>query len=136
MLSSLRVCRNPHPNPSPSRPGSYLGTTGNGGAEASKAQVRSHTLLQPDRPGAVRPLFPCRRLACLASCELHFPAWAQSCSWRFFLRGCFPGAGSDLGGPTHRGRQNHMDRSMLCRRALVNLISQEHSWLLQRHLCA
>ena len=29
-----------------------------------------------------------------------------------------------------------MDRSMLCRRALVNLISQEHSWLLQRHLCA
>ena len=41
-----------------------------------------------------------------------------------------------LGGPTHRGRQNHIDRSMLCRRALVNLISQEHSWLLQRHLCA
>ena len=30
---------------------------------------------------------------------------------RIFLRGCFPGAGSDLGGPTHRGRQNHMDRS-------------------------
>ena len=28
----------------------------------------------------------------------------------------------------HRGRQNHMDRSMLCRRALVNVISQEHSW--------
>ena len=28
-------------------------------------------------PGAVRPLFPCRRLACLASCELHFPAWVK-----------------------------------------------------------
>ena len=27
---------------------------------------------------------------------------------------------------THRGRQNHMDRSMLCRRALLNLISEEH----------
>ena len=32
--------------------------------------------------------------------------------------------------PTHRAMQNHMDRSMLCSRLLVNLISQEHSWLL------
>ena len=44
-------------------------------------------------------------------------------------------SGVDLGDPTHRGRQNQMDRSMLCRRSLVNLLSQEHSWLLSRHLC-
>ena len=41
-----------------------------------------------------------------------------------------PGGVVDLGDPTHRGRKNHMDRSILCRRGLVNLISQEHSWLL------
>ena len=29
--------------------------------------------------------------------------WAPG-AWRFFLRGCFPGAGSDLGGPTHISR--------------------------------
>ena len=40
------------------------------------------------------------------------------------------GAGANIGNPTHRGRQNHMDRSMLHSRALVNLISQEHSCLL------
>ena len=97
--------------------------------------MRSHTLLQPDRPGAVRPLFPCRRLACLTSCEQRFPAWAESSSWRSFLRGCFPGVGADLRDPTHRGRQNQIDRSMLCRRSIVNLLSQEHSWLLLRHLC-
>ena len=39
----------------------------------------------------------------------------------------FPWAGADLRDPTHRARQNHMDRSMLCSRLLVNLISQEHS---------
>ena len=44
----------------------------------------------------------------------------ESSSWRSFLRGCFPGVGADLGDPTHRGRQNQMDRSMLCRRSLVN----------------
>ena len=27
-----------------------------------------------------------------------------------FLRGCFLGAGADLGDPTHRGRRNHMYR--------------------------
>ena len=32
--------------------------TCNGGAEASKAPVRSHTLLQPDRPGTLRPVVP------------------------------------------------------------------------------
>ena len=63
--------------------------------------------------------FPCRSLSCPASHELHFQPW-----------GCFPGGGSDLGDPTHRGRQNGMYRSVLCRRALVNLISQEYSWLL------
>ena len=80
--------------------------------------------------GAVRPLFLCRRLACLAFCELRFPVWTKSSSWRCFLRGFFLGAGANIGNPTHRGRQNHMDRSMLCSRALVNLISQEHSLLL------
>ena len=40
----------------------HCGTTGNGGAEASKAQVRSHTLLQPDRPGAVTKLKVCGNL--------------------------------------------------------------------------
>ena len=60
----------------------------------------------------------------------------RSGSWRYFLRDSFPGGVADLEDPTHRGRQNHMDRSMLCRRGLVNLISQEHSWLLSRHLCA
>ena len=89
-------------------------------AEASKAPVRCHTLWQPAPPGTVRPLFPFRRLACLTSCEQRFPAWAESSSWRSFLRGCFPGVGADLGDPTHRGRQNQMDRSMLCRRSLVN----------------
>ena len=54
----------------------------------------------------------------------------RSGSWRSFLRDSFPGGVADLGDPTHRGRKNHMDRSMLCRRGLVNLISQEHSWLL------
>ena len=86
-----------------------------------KAPVRCHTLWQPDRPGTVRPLFPCRRLTWLASCELRFPTWGKSGPWRSFLRGSFPGAGEDHEDPTHRGRQNHMDRSMLCRRALVNL---------------
>ena len=32
----------------------------------------------------------------------------------------------------HRGRKNHMDRSMLCRRGLVNLISQECPWILEK----
>ena len=41
-------------------------------------------------------------------------------------RDSFPGGVVDLEDPTHRGRKNHMDRSMLCRRGLVNLISQEH----------
>ena len=54
----------------------------------------------------------------------------QKLWWRSFLRDSFPGGVEDLEDPTHRGRQNHMDRSMLCRRGLVNLISQEHSWLL------
>ena len=54
----------------------------------------------------------------------------RSGSWRYFLRDSFPGGVADLEDPTHRGRQNNMDRSMLCRRGLVNLISQEHSWLL------
>ena len=38
----------------------------------------SHTLLQPAPPGAVRPLFLCRRLACLAFCELRFPVWTKA----------------------------------------------------------
>ena len=80
----------------------------NGGAEVSKAPVRSHTLLQPAPPGAVRPLFLCRRLACLAFCELRFPVWTKSSSWRCFLRGFFLGAGANIGNPTHRGRQNHI----------------------------
>ena len=101
---------------SPSRPGSWFGWPCNGGAEVSKAPVRCHTLWQPAPPGTVRPIFPCGRLACLASCELRFPAWAKSGSWRSFLRGSIPRAGVDLGDPSHRGRKNHMDRSMLCRR--------------------
>ena len=36
----------------------------------------------------------------------------------------------DIGSPNAQGKKNHMDRSMLCRRGLVNLISQEQSWLL------
>ena len=102
--------------PSPSRPGSWFGWPCSGGAEVSKAPVRCHTLWQPAPPGTVRPIFPCGRLACLASCELRFPAWAKSGSWRSFLRGSIPRAGVDLGDPSHRGRKNHMDRSMLCRR--------------------
>ena len=64
--------------------------TCNGGAEASKAPVRSHTLLQPDHPGTLRPVVPCRRLACVTSCELRLPAWGNSGPWRSFLRGSFP----------------------------------------------
>ena len=59
----------------------------------------------------------------------------RSRSWRSFLRDSFPGGVVDFGDPTHRGRKNHMDRSIFCSRGLVNLISQEHSWLLQRQLC-
>ena len=47
--------------------------------------------------------------------------------------GSIPGSGRSAGA---QGKKNHMDKSLLSRRALVNLISQEHSWLLQRHLCA
>ena len=61
------------------------------------------TLWQPAPPWTVRLLFLCRRLTCLTSCEQLFPAWAKSGSWRSFLRGCFLGAGVDLGHPTHRG---------------------------------
>ena len=57
--------------------------------------------------------FPCRRLAYPVSRELHVPTWAKSGSWRSFLRACFPGAGANLGDPTHTGRQN-MDKSVLC----------------------
>ena len=55
-LNLTTVFTNPHPNPSPSRPGSWFGWPCNGGAEVSKAPVRSHTLWQPDRPGTLRPV--------------------------------------------------------------------------------
>ena len=48
--------------------------------------------------------------------ELKSLLMAKSGSWRSFLRGSIPRAGVDLGDPSHRGRKNHMDRSMLCRR--------------------
>ena len=116
------VGKNPLANAGDSRDRGLISGSGRspGEGEASKAPVRCHTLWQPAPPGTVRPLFPFRRLACLTSCEQRFPAWAESSSWRSFLRGCFPGVGADLGDPTHRGRQNQMDRSMLCRRSLVN----------------
>ena len=59
--------------------------------------------------GAVRPLFLCRRLACLAFCELRFPVWTKSSYWRCFLRGFFLGENtsrncfsSRLGNAVHR----------------------------------
>ena len=92
----------------------------NGGAEVSKAPVRYHTLWQPAPPGTVRPICPCGRLACLASCELRFPAWAKSGSWRSFLRGSIHRAGVDLGDPSHRGRKNHMVQRGLAPRSKGN----------------
>ena len=56
----------------------------------------SSGLCENKYPGTIRPLFLCRRLTCLTSCEQLFPAWAKSGSWRSFLRGCFLGAGVDL----------------------------------------
>ena len=52
-----------------------------------------------------------------------------------YLEDIFSGVVSTELGPSpetqsHRGRQDHMETSMLCSRPLVNLISQEHSWLL------
>ena len=67
------------------------------------------------------PLLALRRLAIPASCELCFPAWGKSGSWRSFLRGCFHGAGPDPGEPNAQGKGNHMEKSLLCIRALVNL---------------
>ena len=43
-------------------------------------------------------------LRCLASCELHFPAWAQSCSWRFFSQGLFPWSWVGPRGPNSQGK--------------------------------
>ena len=67
------------------------------------------------------PLLARRRLACPASCELRFPAWGISSSLRSFLRGCFHGAGAGPGDANAWGKENNMDKSLLCRRALVNL---------------
>ena len=67
------------------------------------------------------PLLARRRLACPASCELHFPAWGISSSLRSFLRGCFHGAGAGPRDANAQGKENNMDKSLLCRRALVNL---------------
>ena len=67
------------------------------------------------------PLLARRRLACPAACELHIPAWGISGSWRSLLRGCFQGAGAEPGDPNAQGKENNMDKSLLSRRALVNL---------------
>ena len=48
-----------------------------------------------------------------SSYELQFPASGKSVSWRYFLRACFHGAGAEPGAQRHRGRQDHMDRSMM-----------------------
>ena len=79
-----------------------------------------HLFPLPDAPGSM--LQPCPPASIFNA--LHAP---ESLG---FLRDSFPGGVVDLGDPTHRERKNHMDRSILCRRGLVNLISQEHSWLL------
>ena len=52
--------------------------------EVSKAPVRCHTLWQPAPPGTVRPIFPCRRLDCLASCELHSQPGRKAVPGDFF----------------------------------------------------
>ena len=67
------------------------------------------------------PLLARRRLACPASYELHIPAWGLSGSWRSFLIGCFHGAGAEPGDPKAQGKENNVDKSLLSRRALVNL---------------
>ena len=67
------------------------------------------------------PLLARRRLSCPASYELHIPAWGIYGSWRSFLIGCFHGAGAEPGDPNAQGKENNMDKSLLSRRALVNL---------------
>ena len=67
------------------------------------------------------PVLARRWLACPTCCELRFPAWGKA-----VLGDLFSGAvSSELGlrPETHmqRGRQNHMDKSLPSRRALVNL---------------
>ena len=76
------------------------------------------------------PLLARRRLACSASCELRFPPGGKVVIGDLFSEAVSTEQGLIPETHMHRGRQNHMDRSMLCRRALVNLISQEHSGLL------
>ena len=50
------------------------------------------------------PLLPRKRLLFPRTCELRSPAWGKSASWRSFLRGCFSGAGSELGDPNSQGK--------------------------------
>ena len=80
------------------------GGRGNGGTEASKATVRFHTLWQPAPPGTVRPIFLCRRFACLTPCEQHFPALAKR-FLEIFSQGQFPRRCGGPRGPNSQGKE-------------------------------
>ena len=67
------------------------------------------------------PLLARRRLACSASCELCFPPVGKVVLGDLFSGAISTELEPSLETHTHRGRQNHMDKSLLCRRTLVNL---------------
>ena len=67
------------------------------------APVSFHALWQPAPPGTVRPLFLCRRLTCLTSCEQRFPASAKQ-FLEIFSQGQFPRRCGGPRGPNSQGK--------------------------------
>ena len=62
-----------------------------------------HIFWQPAPPGTVRPLFLCRRFACLTSCEQRFPASVKR-FLEIFSQAQFPRMCGGPRGPNSQGK--------------------------------